>query len=462
MLEILQTTKSKTKSLLEDYNNKLIKLHKLLYDKLYLENIQSTNSKEDLEFYIKPKDKYQALHDNFIKYGSKTATNFLIIDIDNIKTNILEYEKEVIYKLGIKPNWITKTKNGFHIGFVLEKTVFLNDINQKEKLQETKRNFTTILNGDIAGSYRLIGFWRNPLTHKSIIRTELYNLEELHKASFREIKKTFSLFDSESEIKQKTEIIKKSKEEVIKINIDKIDKKGFKEGNRNNYLFTKTISLLYQGKINNNQVYETLVKINNKELQEQELRRIEKSIIKYKIVPNTAQNNKDYKTRGEYSNLLWENKIHNYKNRDKIEFSRQKIGQIITTAKVIKSTISKLVEGYKVTYRNNEVFTNKNIIKNSKVSKSTIKRYRNVRKLENEIKSKAFMLYMREIVSIEELKKKKSVKAIEPPIKDLVNLALSELYFEYKKTNEVFAFKIDDNLRLIFYKIAKENDLEAA
>ena len=437
----------------QDYNDKLIKLHSLLYSKLYLEHIQSTNSKADLEFYIKPKDKYEALHDNFIKYGTKTATNFLIIDIDYINTPIKKYEKEVFYKLGIKPNWITRTTNGYHIGFILEKTVYINDINQKEKLQEVKRNFTATLNGDIAGSHRLIGYWRNPLTHKSIINTELYDLDYLYKKSFTQIQSSISLFDSQEVINQKIENSKKTKEEIIKINIDKVNQEGFIEGNRNNYLFTKTVSLLYQGKITNNQVHEVLTKMNSNQLEEQELNRIEKSILKYEITANTATSTV-YK-KGDYYQALWNNKIHNYKKKNKIEFSRQKIGQVITTAKVIKSTIEKLVQGYKVTYQNNEVFTNKTIEKNANVSRSTIKRYRNVRKIEGEIKAKAFMLYLKELAE-------KSVKAIEPPLKDLINLALSELYFEYEKSNKLFAFKLNEEFKLIFYEIERKQELEVA
>lgn len=427
-------------------NQDLIDLHKILHEKLYLENIQSCNTKEELQYYIKPKDKNIALHDKFIRYGNKTATSFIIIDIDNVKTEIEKYYKEIIYKLGIEPNWITRTTKGYHIGFILDNHLWLNnDINQN-KVIEIKKKLTNMLNADIAGSHRLIGYWRNPLVHESIINTEkLYTIDELHKIFFNQYMNSFSLFDEEQINIKKVENQNSRKSEIIKLNIDKIDKQGFTEGNRNNYLFTKVIGMLYNGIITNNEVEETLNNLNNNELPEQEIKRIHKSITKYNIKPSNP-NQEDYKP-GEYHKELWDNQIHNYKEKNKIEFSRQKIGQKITTAKIIENTISKLVQGYKATYKNNEVFTNENIVKNSNISKSTIKRYRNVRNLEQEIKDKAFRLYMSELID------QKSVMANEPPISEIVNLALTELVFEYKKTNKTFAFKIDDNQRLIFYEI---------
>lgn len=427
MLDLLNKPQT---SDLEQSNNNLIKFHKLLSKKLFLENIQSCKTKEQLEFYIKPKDKNEALHDNFIRYGTKYATSFLIIDIDNVNTPIHEYKKEVQKKLNIQPNWITKTSKGYHIGFILQEQVYLSNTIDQEKLIEIKKNMTSILNGDIAGSHRLIGYWRNPLTHKSIINTEeLYTLDELYK-----------LIPNKP-----TKNIKVVKNKLEKINLEKIDKDGFVTGNRNNYLYTKIISMLYSGQIKNDQVENTLISLNNKELSLQEIKKIAKSIKKYNI-KEKINKNEPY-VKGEYHQDLWDKKIHNYKIKDKIEFSRQKIGQKITTGKIIKKTIGKMIEGYKITYMKNELLNNKNIVKNSKVSKSTIKRYRNKRKLEEEIKNIAFMLYIKGICQ------EKSVKADEPPIRELLNLALSELFFTYEKTGKVFAFMFNEDNRLIFYEV---------
>lgn len=438
---------------LDNYNESLIKLHKLIHKKLFLENIQSCKTKDQLEFYIKPKDKNEALHDNFIRYGTKYATSFLIIDIDHIDTPINQYKKEVQEKLGIEPNWITRTSKGYHIGFILQDQVYLSNTVNQEKLIETKKNITSLLNGDTAGSHRLIGYWRNPLTHTSIINTDnLYTIDELYKVIYKKSSKLLSS-DSNPLFNKKETDTKKMKNEKVevttnklgKINLDKIDKDGFIQGNRNNYLYTKTISMLYNGQIKNNQVENTLITLNNKELPLQEILKISKSIQKYNIKENIKESEPYIK--GEYHQDLWNEQIHNYNEKNKIECSRQKLGQKLTTAKIIEKTLGKLIEGYKVIYRNNELFTNKNIIKNSKVSKSTIKRYRNVRKLEQEIKNSAFIEYIKEMTQA------KGVKADEPPIRKLLNLAISELFFEYKKTGKLFAFMFNDNNRLIFYEV---------
>jgi len=54
------------------------------------------------------------------------------------------------------------------------------------------------------------------------------------------------------------------------------------------------------------------------------------------------------------------------------------------------------------------------------------------------------------------------VKANEPPFRELLNLALSELNFEYKKTNKMFAFMVSEDDRLIFYEVEQGLTLYAA
>lgn len=431
-------------------NEDLIELHRILLDKLYLDNIQACNSKKELHFYINSISKYEALHKKFIKYGSKTATNFLIIDIDHINTPINDYKEEVIYKLGITPNWITRTDNGYHIGFILEDTLYLNNDLQKQKAIDIKKSLTNLLNGDIAGSHRLIGFWRNPLEHNSIINTEkLYTINELYKKTNNQYKNFFTLFDTEEEIQKKVK-----KTELPKLNLEKIDKQGFIDGNRNNFLFSKTIGLLYNGQIKNSEVEETIRSINNSELEEQEINRIIKSILKYDIKP-ISKNKEDYK-RGEYFNDLWDNDIHNYKKDNKTEFARQKIGQKITTAKLIKNTLEKLVQGYLITYKNNQVFTNSNLENNTNLSKRTIQRYRNKKNLEQKIKNTAFKLFLESITKAE------GVIATVTPIRELLNLALTELVFEYEKDNKKFVFEINEDNRLIFYELKTESKQKVA
>ena len=399
----------------QTYNSYLINLHKILLKKLFVKNLKSANNKKDLEQFIKPKPIYEALHDNFLRFGTKEATSFLIIDIDNIKMGLEEYEQVVYKKLNIKPTWITRTSKGYHIGFILEKAIFSNDKHQTDIFSQTKRYLTELLDADVAGSHRLIGYWRNPLTHKSIINDKnIFTIQTLYKHSLKLLLDKQSLNQNNYSIKNNNIATKPKINLSTKLNVNKIDIKDFKKGSRNSFLFNKGVSLLYSNSINKENLYSTLLNLNNRikdNLSESEVKRISDSIQKYNINPNQNKNKKEYKA-GEYHQSLWDNSIHNYKIENNIEFSRQKMGQKITTAIIIRTTLEKLLEGYTLIYKQSKSFTNKNISESSKVSKSTVKRYRNKRKVESEIKLMAFKVYMEDLMQ-------KDVKADEPQWKEL-------------------------------------------
>lgn len=430
----------------------ILEFHQLLQDKLFLENIQSCNTKDALNYYIKPKDKLVALHDKFIKYGTNRATSFIIIDVDDRKRKTLQaYEQEILYKLdGYEPSWISKTDKGFHIGFILEAPIWLNDESKKRQAEEIKKDLTLLLDADIAGSHRLVGYWRNPLTHESIINTKIHNIDKLQELTTKQYFESFSLFDEPSVNNTKFENRSKNKQELAKSNWDQIDKTGFIKGNRNNFLFNKVIGMLYNGLITNDQIKDTLNNINQNQLDQKEINTIANSIAKYEIKPNDKKTDNEKRIKGIYSNDLWENQIHNYKKSNKTEFSRQKIGQKISTAKIIEKTIGKLIKGYLQTYNNKESFTNKNIQKNCIVGKRTIQRYRNDRGLEESIKAEAFKRYLQGLTP-------KDVMANDTPIKNIVNLAIEYIDFHYERTAKLFRFKLDRVGRLIFYEF--EGDL---
>jgi len=434
----------------------IIEFHQLLYKKLFLENIQSCNSKKELDFYIKPKDKLEALHDKFIKYGTKSATSFIIIDVDGVDATLDEYIKEIKYKLnGYEPNWITRTDKGFHVGFILENPLWLNNSIDKKRVEEIKKDLTILLNGDIAGSHRLIGYWRNPLTHQSNINLKLHNIEELEKMATSQYFESFSLFDNEKVNNEKYDNKIKDKKQIAKSNWEQIDKKGFIKGNRNNFLFNKIIGMLYNRIITNDEVLATLKKINNNELEDKEINTLAKSIMKYNIKPNTTITTKQKWVKGIYHQELWEKQIHNYKNKNKIIFSRQQFGQRISNINIIKNTITELIKGYLKTYNNHEIFINKNIEKNSNVSKRTIQRYRNDRNLEDSIKNEAFKRYILSMLP-------KDVMANDTHVQEIINLAIKEIDFYYQKHDRHYRFKFTGNKKLLFYEIYQPNELIAA
>ena len=426
--------------------NTTILFHQILQDKLFLKNLQSCNTKDELNYYVKPKDKLIALHDKFIKYGTKRATNFLIIDIDHNKQTLEDYSKEIKYKLGgTQASWICKTDKGFHIGFILDKPLWMNNLNDVKIAQAIKRDLTLLFDADIAGSHRLIGYWRNPLTHSSKLSLKPFSLDELQELATNQYYDCFNLFDDKHINHNKAINRAKGKIQIAKSNWEQIDKTGFTQGNRNNFLFNKIIGMLYNGLISNNEVLKTLHTINNNTLENNEINKIAKSIMKYNIKPITNTLTMKRQVRGIYSNELFKNNIHNYKENNKTVFARQQIGQKISTAKIIQKTINKLIKGYTKTYINRQSFTNDTIVTNSGMRKRTIQRYRNERQLEKSIKAKAFKEYLNSIAP-------QGVMPDDTPIKDIINIAINSIDFYYLKTNTLFRFKLDDDSRLIFYE----------
>jgi len=91
--------------------------------------------------------------------------------------------------------------------------------------------------------------------------------------------------------------------------------------------------MLYNGIITNNEVLTTLESINNNVLDNKEIQKINKSILKYNIKPIQQKQN-IRRAKGIYHQDLWDNGIHNYKEKNKTIFARQQIGQKISTAKL--------------------------------------------------------------------------------------------------------------------------------
>ena len=214
---------------------KLFDFHKLLAKKLYTEKIQSCNSKKELNYFIKPKDVMIGLHDKFLRYGNKSATPFIIIDIDNVKIDFDAYVDRVNKILnGYTPNWILKSDKGYHIAYILDKPVFLNNINDTKKLKEIKNMLTKLLTADSSGSLRTIGYWRNPLKHKSIYNIQEHSLNDVYD-TIKDIFET-DIFKTNYSIKyeknKNNTNYKNDFNNNIKRDWSNIDKTGFIIGNR--------------------------------------------------------------------------------------------------------------------------------------------------------------------------------------------------------------------------------------
>lgn len=431
-------------------------LHALLIDAIYQDNIKAVNNKFELEEFVKPIDKYEALHKNFIWYGNKSASQFCIIDIDYEDMPINQYLNHVKKTIGFYPTWITRTNKGYQVGFILDKPVFYSDTLNNTKLHDLKVTLSLLLKADENGSLRNYGYWRNPLTHNSIINAKSFNLDVLLKKAnelYFNRQTTFninSVIDLPKALKSSHYL--QDQKETLK-SWEHIDKKGFKEGNRNNFLFITAVKLLYAGKIKNNQVLDTLIKINENQLSINELRRITKSVCSYNITPNTEKDKVDMiSKRGLYSDNLFKYAIHNYSKDGKMVFERQRFGAWVTVVKKKVKAIKSLENGIYIAYKERKPLTNSNISKYSNKSIRTVQRYKDHKK---NIIALAFMRYIKELGKIDKdnANTKKNVIANDTPIKKIINEAIESIYFFTSRGYKVFQFVVDDDLELKFYRV---------
>lgn len=436
----------------------------LLKEKLFLKNIQATFSKESLSKFVNPINIEEAIETaKFIRYGTAKATNFIIIDIDNVKGDIYTY-KDIVNKAldGYQASWILKSEKGFHVGFILDKPVYFNNKKERVEFENLKIALSFILNADTNGSVRKIGFWRNPIKHISIFNTNLHNLKELTKLARSLYDNRISLFDSPEVQFQKIEEKDMSLAALAKKTWSNIDKKGFIEGNRNNYLYNKIVGLLYSGKIKQSEIFKTIHEINfsmENPLPLQEIKATAKQIKKYNIKPNKAKSEKEYiHVRGKYFDSMYKYGIHNYTVSNKTKYARQELGQAIRTAAVIVKTSVKLIDGYVDLYKKNKKnsYTNKEIAESSNVSIRTIQRFRNNRKVENLIKAIAFKTYLFNLCSKGKAKAKETVMANVTPLKDFFHKLIKNVIFKYKKTKITLNFRVNEDGRVEFYNREQE------
>lgn len=407
-----------------DRNQLLLETHSLLQKALFSKNIKATSLKEKLKYFVKPIPLLEALHQNFIWYGNKSATSLCIIDIDYETMPLEEYTNKVKNILNIDPSWILKTSKGYHVGFILNYPVFNNDLIKSEKLIDLKRLLTILLGADADGSIRKYGYWRNPLTHPSYLNPLEFDLNDLH----RHIHQIYC--KNKSQIKTSNKSLKSSNilhQNETSLSWDTINKEGFVKGNRNNWLFHTIIKMLYEGKIKNETVLDTLVKLNDNDLPFNEVKTIARSILKYKITPNINNNKNRIIKRGEFSDILYKNHIHNYKSNSKTVYERQSFGQKASCAKKVINTVQLIHDAYVKAYTNYKPKTNKIISSYSNRSVRSIQRYKHIKK---QIAASAFLKYIKNTINVDKINKishHHMFRANVTPIKEIINLMTIEV-----------------------------------
>lgn len=319
-------------------NESLIDLNADLVKALPI-NTHGADTKDSRSHFIST---LEALHHKFIRYGTKKTLNILMFDIDNAKGTVEAYHEHIFKTIGIYPTFTLKTDNGFQFGLILDKTVWRTKYNSTAATPEAliaaqlKEKITLALNGDMHGSKRLIGIWRNPLLHDHVYSGNIFNLLELAK-QFNITEPIRSKIIPTSNINTKMKMSSSNK-------IESIIENGFVDGNRNNFLFAMGFKIVYQDRSKVSTIQEELQQINDSHsngLTEYEVRKISESVIK---LEPTMFNPKRETVRGKLSDEMWEKKIHGLSNRRSYAGYRTALDRSIKTAINVTESLVHLFE----------------------------------------------------------------------------------------------------------------------
>jgi len=234
-------------------------------------------NKNELKFKRIGKSKEVIKKANFLFYNQNLVTE-LVFDIDE-KYDLETIFQEFLSRTGITPTWICSTARGAQLCISLN-TFYKLSQKQLKVLKDFKRfvseNWKLI---DKAGSNRLSGWWRNPLTQQDFIYTGWIT-------TFGEIKDFLTRNNLTINEQFKKAVLKK----YIQNNIELIRKRKFflagkpVRGNRNKWLWYNT--MFYTNSKNFNEVLEVVKELHNQikePLEEEELTKITKSVLSYNL-----------------------------------------------------------------------------------------------------------------------------------------------------------------------------------
>ena len=360
-------------------NESLIDLHADL-KAILPDTIHGADSKASKSNFL-PID--EALHHKFIRYGTKKALQILMFDIDSAGGTVEAYHEHIFNTIGIYPSFTLKTDNGFHFGLMLDKIVWRTKYDSTATTAEAqiassiKESITLALDGDIHGSKRLIGIWRNPLLHNHIYTGNKFNLLELAKQF--NIAKPIQVNQVSSNPNTK---MKMSGSNKIEATIEN----GFVDGNRNNYLFATGFKIVYQDRSKLATLQEELQQINDSHsnsLTEYEVRKISESISK---LEPTMFNPKRETVRGKLSDEMWAKNIHGLSNRRSYAGYKTALNRSIKTAMNVTESLISLFDKGILEPKNKQV---------SEVADISIRQYQRIKHIVT--KGQVFLLWLNKL-----------------------------------------------------------------
>ncbi len=295
----------------------------------------------------------------YIRFNTKKFVSLLVLDIDNVYGDEIQWHNRIKSFIGITPFYTLKTDHGIQFAIKLDRLYWTknkdgNSNRDEARLKAVKKAISSLMDGaiDEAGSNRLLGIWRNPMQHPTVTTDKKYTLDELlWEFEIRsEIAPMMQRQVKPQPIAQKplrmaatAHKMKLSDGTVIQNGIDQ----GFHIGNRNNYLFNIGFKKVFENRDTQDQLLSDMKVINNsfniEGLTENEVTAIHSSV--EKLIPTMYQKQSPIKKpTAKYRQFMWDNSIHGKHNRQSLAAYKTAETKRQITAKSILSQMVTLFE----------------------------------------------------------------------------------------------------------------------
>ncbi len=312
------------------------------------------NSKDSKPHFI---DTAQALHDyKYIRFNTKRWVSILVFDIDNVNGSEEHWHKRIIESTGIKPSYTLRTDNGIQFGIFLDELAWLkyadgNPTRDRERIKQLKVVIGTRMQfnflgqdvsfTDAAGSNRLLGIWRNPIVHDTVISNQTYSMDYLLK-HFNIKRQVNTQPTAQKTLRMAAMNCKMTLSDDSKVQ-NGIDK-GFHIGNRNNYLFNVGFKMVFENRGVQDRLLSDMQQINHSfdipGLTENEVVAIHSSI--QKMIPTMYQPKE--KLHGKLFQEMQKQGIHGLYNRQRYAAFKTAQARSASTSQKIIDTLTKLFE----------------------------------------------------------------------------------------------------------------------
>ncbi len=258
----------------------------------------------------------EALHDyKFIRFNTKKYVTMLIFDIDNVSGTETHWHKRITDSIGLEINWTLRTTNGIQFGIFLDEICWTQDYDgnpttDRERLKALKKAIGESVGKNIIdenGSNRLLGIWRNPIVHSTVISDKTYSLDYL----LRHFKIKTQTITRPAPRKTATAPLMDCKMRLTKDGwVNQTIDKGFIPGNRHNYFSALVYYKLFTDRASRDSLLKFGRDFNQSQSNPISDYQVEKRVGYVLEKESTMYQPSKPKKRGKLSDYLWKHNIH--------------------------------------------------------------------------------------------------------------------------------------------------------